>query len=220
MNRRKAIQENDDSSKSDDDLNFRVQDKTAIDPDTKKSTSRLGNILKDGGPIRNLKENAAETLKRPLTGLFRRPGSKAGGRKKEKEADDDSSQPPVNFQAVSKISSTLEDVILDDESDNDRKNGGASSRTNIGVEGISKAPNISLNKMNPMLGTAGVNPKLAYLFKLEHIDISILGRHLLPKEEITEEDVPWTWDHLYASLSTELREEWAADNERQTMGGL
>ncbi|VDK56567.1 unnamed protein product [Cylicostephanus goldi] len=41
----------------------------------------MGNIFKEA-PIKGFKEGAADALKRPLTGIFRRPGSRSG-RKRE-----------------------------------------------------------------------------------------------------------------------------------------
>lgn len=42
-------------------------------------------------------------------------------------------------------------------------------------------------------------------------DISLLSRFLYTEEEVKDEDVPWTWDYIFASVSSELRDEWAQE---------
>lgn len=45
-------------------------------------------------------------------------------------------------------------------------------------------------------------------------DLSLLSRFLCLEEEVNDEKVSWTWDYLFASVSTEMRDEWAQDEER------
>uniref|UniRef100_A0A914UZ25 Uncharacterized protein n=1 Tax=Plectus sambesii TaxID=2011161 RepID=A0A914UZ25_9BILA len=54
--------------------------------------------------------------------------------------------------------------------------------------------------------------KHAAFSTLEDIDLSLLTRFLCPESEVKDEEVPWTWDYLYTSICTELREEWALDD--------
>lgn len=54
-------------------LNIRVKERDPDDPPggrmTRSSNKRLGSLFRDPSPIK-------ESIKRPLSGLFRRPGSK------------------------------------------------------------------------------------------------------------------------------------------------
>ncbi|CAB3411159.1 unnamed protein product [Caenorhabditis bovis] len=168
--------------------------------------------MKDAPSIKELREGATETLKRPLTGLFRRPGSRAGKKKEEEEAAAESASalPPSNFRTSTKLTSALEDVVLNDESPRSGKSesvGSSVSRNPVTKE-AANAPNF-----RPSLKEEIVSSKLADLFKLDDIDLSILGRHFPPENELYEDNAPWDWDHLYASLSSELRDEWSSDSE-------
>ncbi|CAD6194391.1 unnamed protein product [Caenorhabditis auriculariae] len=204
MSRRKAVQE----GESDVDLTIRVQDKGTNDPDASSRKSRIGAILKDG-PAR-LKEGAAETIKRPLTGLFRRPGSR--GRKREEEEEMGTAQPPSNFRGISKISSALEDVHLNEDSPRAAPNVLRAPIEGSGLEEVARAPQLTSTQLESMLQEDSVNDRTAHLHKFEKIDLSLLSRVLSLEEEVHEEDTAWTWDHLFTSLSQELREEWSHDN--------
>uniref|UniRef100_A0A183CEY1 Drf_GBD domain-containing protein n=1 Tax=Globodera pallida TaxID=36090 RepID=A0A183CEY1_GLOPA len=45
------------------------------------------------------------------------------------------------------------------------------------------------------------------------IDVNFLSRFLCPEDETSDERIPWNWDSLFASVSSELREEWALEEE-------
>ncbi|KAF7638033.1 hypothetical protein Mgra_00002486 [Meloidogyne graminicola] len=49
--------------------------------------------------------------------------------------------------------------------------------------------------------------------KEEIEDVNFLSRFLCPEDEIQDENIPWTWDSLFASVTSELREEWALEEE-------
>ncbi|CAK5088874.1 unnamed protein product [Meloidogyne enterolobii] len=50
-------------------------------------------------------------------------------------------------------------------------------------------------------------------------DVNFLSRFLCPEDEIQDENIPWTWDSLFASVTSELREEWALEEEAANSGG-
>lgn len=52
------------------------------------------------------------------------------------------------------------------------------------------------------------------------IDVNFLSRFLCPDDEIHDEQVPWSWDSLFASVTSELREEWALEEEANNNGDL
>jgi hypothetical protein len=37
------------------------------------------------------------------------------------------------------------------------------------------------------------------------LDVSFLARFLCPEDEVIDEAIPWNWDSLFASVSTELK---------------
>ena len=56
------------------------------------------------------------------------------------------------------------------------------------------------------------------ILKSRSTDISLLSRFIASEEETRDERLPWTWDTLFAATSSEMREEWQAEErERQEM---
>lgn len=47
------------------------------------------------------------------------------------------------------------------------------------------------------------------------IDLSLLSRFLCLEEEVKDEEVTWTWDYVFASVSSEMREEWAQEEDHE-----
>lgn len=45
------------------------------------------------------------------------------------------------------------------------------------------------------------------------LDISYLSSFLCLENEITDEEIPWTWDYLYTSVVDELQEEVFDENK-------
>lgn len=43
-------------------------------------------------------------------------------------------------------------------------------------------------------------------------DLSLLSRFLCCEEDIKDEEMAWTWDYIFANISTEMREEWSLNN--------
>uniref|UniRef100_A0A914NBN7 Uncharacterized protein n=1 Tax=Meloidogyne incognita TaxID=6306 RepID=A0A914NBN7_MELIC len=69
-----------------------------------------------------------------------------------------------------------------------------------------------INKGNKNLGDNSENGG-------EIDDVNFLSRFLCPEDEIQDENIPWTWDSLFASVTSELREEWALEEEAANSGG-
>ncbi|KHJ98794.1 hypothetical protein OESDEN_01223 [Oesophagostomum dentatum] len=161
---------------------------------------RMGSIFKEA-PIRGLKEGAADALKRPLTGIFRRPGSRSGRKREDIEASTVSiSAQGGSFLDERSISpeAAVSSRIRSDASPSD-------------FDAIARAPHLTASQLHGMLQIDAFASKYPHLAKLDDIDISLLTRYLYTEEEIKDEDVPWTWDYLFASVSSELREEWAQE---------
>jgi hypothetical protein len=100
----------------------------------------------------------------------------------------------------------------------------------VGTEGIARAPNISLHRSTNLYGPLDSVARSPALSKLDNIgqsrhrggegnscanlvlaDLSLLSRFLCAEEETRDENSAWTWDYVFASVSSEMREEWAMD---------
>lgn len=186
------------SMDEDNDLNIRVQEKP-VEQETKKS--RIGNLIKEG---KGLKDGAVEALKRPVTGLFRRPG----GRKKMLEVDESSGSPQAPPSYRMNFSKTLEDVTLNDDDSPKRKNADVADERKDTRDYLR-------NIANGLLDSDSLNSVYPNLSKLDDIDLSILSINFPAEDETVEEDEPWNWDYLFTNITTELREEWTVDNEEE-----
>ncbi|KAK6734643.1 hypothetical protein RB195_018059 [Necator americanus] len=185
------------------DLNIRVKDRTGDDVLTSGRKGRIGGLFKEA-PIKGLKEGAAEALKRPLTGIFRRPGSRSG-RKQE------------DFGLVS--SSGQGGGFLDERSLSPEPAGSSRARGTTSpseFDSVAKAPLLTASQLHGMLQIDAFASKYPHLAKIDDIDISLLSRYLYTEEEVQDEDVPWTIDYLLASLSSEMREECAQEESEDS----
>ncbi|CAG9532744.1 unnamed protein product [Cercopithifilaria johnstoni] len=139
------------------------------------------------------------TVKRPLTGLFRRPSShansKLGVSKSENRTGTNISVSETpnygNEHIISQSSETscFEEVLHD----------------------VANAPSVTFNQISTMYQLGVMTAKNISLAKLDDIDLSLLSRFLCIEEEVNDEKISWTWDYLFASVSTEMRDEWAQD---------
>ncbi|KAL3994745.1 Intraflagellar transport protein 43 family protein [Acanthocheilonema viteae] len=184
-------------------LNVRVKERE--NGGTRKGP--VGSIFKDTPTtaIKNLfrkdsSHDLKDTIKRPLTGLFRGPSFRPNSKlrtKGENKTETDISAPGTsnygNEHTVSQSSETpcFEGVLHD----------------------LANAPSINVNQISPMYQLDFMNAKNTSLVKLDDIDLSLLSRFLCLKE-VNDEKVSWTWDYLFASVNTEMRDEWAQDEER------
>ncbi|KHN84294.1 Intraflagellar transport protein 43 -like protein [Toxocara canis] len=188
-------------------LNVRVKER---DNDAGRR-SRLGNLFKEPAStaIKGLfnKEPAQElkeTIKRPLTGLFRRPGSRAGSvNAPHKGVNADGGNANMEVLASNYLQG---DRSMSPEIPHIDKR--------LVQESVAHAPNVSVNRVAAMYQLDALNAKNAFLAKLDDIDLSLLSRYLCSEEEVRDEKVAWTWDYVFASISTEMREEWALDEEQ------
>ncbi|KAM3719343.1 Intraflagellar transport protein [Dirofilaria immitis] len=185
-------------------LNVRVKERE--NNDTRKSP--LGSIFKDtpATAVRGLfsKESShdlKDTIKRPLTGLFRKSSSRANSKHK------------------SKSESKTEAGILINETLNHGNERIISQNPKIpcfeGVlHDVASVPNINISEISTVYQLQFMNSKNISLNKLDDIDLSLLSRFLCPEEEVNDNKVSWTWDYLFVNVSTEMRDEWTQSEER------
>lgn len=86
-------------------------------------------------------------------------------------------------------------------------------RANWNLDTVARAPEFTVNHVIDIYNydlPGFENPEIK---KLDDIDLTLLIRFLQLEEEVTDEQVPWTWDYLYANVLTETREEWDPDED-------
>ncbi|CAJ0606902.1 unnamed protein product [Cylicocyclus nassatus] len=179
-------------------LNIRVKDRAGDDVVTPGKKSRMGNLFKEA-PIKGFKEGAADALKRPLTGIFRRPGSRSGRKRDEDSVASGVGQGPSFVDERSLSPEPAATIRMRDDT------------SPAEYDAIARAPHLTASQLHGMLQIDAFASKYSHLAKLDDIDISLLSRYLYTEEETKDEEVPWTWDYLFASVSSELREEWAQE---------
>ena len=88
---------------------------------------------------------------------------------------------------------------------------------------IAEAPSVAVNRVATYKELDTDLFKHAAFATLEEIDLSILTRCMAPEAALKEPDEAWSWDILFADVSSELQSEWfpesveektAAPNER------
>uniref|UniRef100_A0A7E4VCE5 Intraflagellar transport protein 43 n=1 Tax=Panagrellus redivivus TaxID=6233 RepID=A0A7E4VCE5_PANRE len=187
----------------DNQLVVRLKDHKAYTTEAERPKSRLGQLnpfSRDAASPRISmmapppKSDLKETLKRPLSSLFRRPTSKAGNRDQSRSTEVsevaaiDSADTVSKAESVDKAPFNLDTVARAPE---------------FHVNHISAAYNFDLPGLD--------NPEIK---KFGDLDLTPLMRFLQLEEEVIDETVPWTWDYLYVNILTETREnEWDVDEE-------
>jgi len=203
----------------DTDLNVRVKERDATT--TSLTSSSAAAAVASGGArlgalFRGVESNAASTLKdtitRPLTGLFRRPGSRS-----TKRADANASGGDANGRLIidDRELEQLQSTVVDIPS---VTTGLAITpeipqlEDSIAIDGVAHAPSIVVNRVATYHQLDSTLMKHAAFSTLEDIDLSLLTRYLCSEAESMDEAVAWTWDYLYASVCSEMREEWSIDD--------
>jgi len=176
-------------------LNVRVKERETEE----RPKSRLGALFgRDGVPGAS---DIKETLTRPISSLFRRPPS-ASGVRKQSEAS------PQRGIVSLDSSSAGGKTPVGDTAPSMFANG----KINLSDQAAT-APHINVNRISSIYPAELSYMKNANLWKSGDIDVSFLARFLCPEDEVVDEAIPWNWDSLFASVSTELKEEWAMEEE-------
>lgn len=195
--------------------NIRIKDtnydnkKKGIKNKLETSGSGIRTFLKKTGQT-----DLKETLKRPLTGLFRK--SPKDGEQKNEEAVQQSN----NDSAISNNKESYNtDVIeihgnITDDSDKIKQDTPPNNRsTSLLSLSIVEAPKLTMNEMNAMYPLELLNNNVYNPYKIDDIDISFLTRFSWLEDEYLDENIPWTWDYLFTNVSYEMREETVNDED-------
>ncbi|CAD5209238.1 unnamed protein product [Bursaphelenchus okinawaensis] len=173
-------------------LNFRVKDRqNPVGPRGFLDTIRESVVTRGADKTIDVKE----TLKRPLTGLFRRrvPAQPATSSTAQL-----SNQPNQNIPE--------DRISIDAEPDSPeiirtapRQNSETLSMLNLkAVNGLG----LDITEFNSV-----------DFGKFEDIDVSFLARLVCFESDVIDEEEAWTWDSLFAAVSTEIREDMMNNDE-------
>ncbi|GMT16950.1 hypothetical protein PFISCL1PPCAC_8247, partial [Pristionchus fissidentatus] len=197
----------DDNDQSDE-LNIRVRDHGESDPPQIARKNRIGGLLKEA-PASGLKNlsDIGGVVKRPLSGLFRRPGSRSGRQKDETP----SANADYALKATTEVRSMSPAPRFAPSEDGSRR---SSARDEVYDRAAADAPHVSRSQLQGLLEQVDkFASKYPNLVKLDDIDISLLSRFIGSEEEVQEEEAPWTWDTIFTSTSSEMRQEWNQDED-------
>ena len=73
---------------------------------------------------------------------------------------------------------------------------------------IADAPNVAVNRVDTYKELDSDLFKHAAFATLEEIDLRLLTRHMVPEQSLKEPDEVWTWDKLFADVSSQIQSEW------------
>ena len=85
---------------------------------------------------------------------------------------------------------------------------------------VADAPNVAVNRVDTYRELDSDLFKHAAFATLEEIDLRLLTRHMVPEASLKEQDETWSWEKLFADVSSQMQSEWfptgAAGEESNT----
>jgi len=169
-------------------LNIRVASRTTTTA-PKGILDTLRESVVSRGPDQKI--DIKDTLKRPLTGLFRR-----------------------TKQSQSQLQLSQQQQNADNEQDNEDHHD--LHQSNLAFDDTMSV--LNLNPHSETMGLETVDFSTVDFGKFEDIDISCLARLVCVQSEITDEEESWTWETLFANVTSEMREEWSQYEEEEEDG--
>ena len=73
---------------------------------------------------------------------------------------------------------------------------------------VADAPNVAVNRVDTYRELDSDLFKHAAFATLEEIDLRLLTRHMVPEASLKEPDETWSWDKLFADVSSQMQSEW------------
>ncbi|KAF8362841.1 ift-43 [Pristionchus pacificus] len=198
-----------DDAEQHEELNIRVRDHGDTEPPPIARKNRIGGLLKDAptSGLKNLSESVGGAVKRPLSGIFRRPGSRGGGRQKEESST--TSESALKVSGTTEVRSMSPAPRFPANEDASRR----STARDDYDQNAAAAPHITPSQLHGLLQVDALAAKYPHMVKLDDIDISLLSRYLASEEEVADEPIAWTWDTIFTSTSSEMRQEWVQDDD-------
>uniref|UniRef100_A0A1I7ZKP1 Intraflagellar transport protein 43 homolog n=1 Tax=Steinernema glaseri TaxID=37863 RepID=A0A1I7ZKP1_9BILA len=196
-----------DDADDDIDLNIRVKEKDGNFVEPRNTMSKI--TLKAQSGLSH--EKIKETIKRPLTGLFKRSSAKAT--KNEAKEEPERVSPAASSASIANVGNGAVTAGAKPSGKSVEKISAETERSYHSDSGKPLNSSVNVNRVQPDLYLDSIMMKYPQLSKLDDIDVSVLARYLCTEEESCDENVSWTWDYLFASVSSELREDWAFEED-------
>ncbi|CAD5214437.1 unnamed protein product [Bursaphelenchus xylophilus] len=168
-------------------LNFRIKDRqNPVGPKGFLDTIRETVVTRGAEKTIDVKE----TLKRPLTGLFRRRAPAA--------------PPPPPGPPAQLSNQPNQNVPLQESNSMDAEPDSPELQRGTERQNSETMSMLNLKGMNG-LGLDMSDFTAVDFGKFEDIDVSFLARLVCFEVDVTDDEEAWTWDSLFASVSTEIR---------------
>jgi len=78
---------------------------------------------------------------------------------------------------------------------------------------VADAPNVTVTRVDTYKELDSDLFKHAAFATLEEIDLRLLTRNMVPEQSLREQDETWTWDTLFAEVSSQMQSEWFPASE-------
>uniref|UniRef100_A0A0K0FDX4 INCENP_ARK-bind domain-containing protein n=1 Tax=Strongyloides venezuelensis TaxID=75913 RepID=A0A0K0FDX4_STRVS len=178
---------------------------------TKFEGSGIKTFLKKTG-----QSDIKETLKRPLTGLFRKTPKDVDVKNEEVTQSNSSikdSVVPFNKESFSTDVIEIHGTGMDDSDDLKHDTPQHDRTQSLLSLAVIEPPKLTKNEMNAIYPLEILNNNAYNQYKVDDIDLNYITRFMWLEDECNDESIPWTWDYLFANVSYEMREETIDDED-------
>ena len=81
---------------------------------------------------------------------------------------------------------------------------------------VADAPNVAVNRVDTYRELDSDLFKHAAFATLEEVDLRLLTRRLVPESAVKEPDETWSWETLFAEVSSHMTSDWLGSEEAST----
>ena len=78
---------------------------------------------------------------------------------------------------------------------------------------VADAPNVAVNRVATYKELDSDLFKHAAFATLEEVDLRLLTRHLVPESSVKEPDETWSWETLFAEVSSHMQSDWMGSED-------
>ena len=84
---------------------------------------------------------------------------------------------------------------------------------------VADAPNVAVNRVDTYKELDSDLFKHAAFATLEEVDLRLLTRRLVPESAVKEPDETWSWEKLFAEVSSHIQSDWPGSTETSSSSG-
>ena len=84
---------------------------------------------------------------------------------------------------------------------------------------VADAPNVAVNRVDTYKELDSDLFKHAAFATLEEVDLRLLTRQLVPESAVKEPDETWSWEKLFAEVSSHIQSDWPGSTETSSSSG-